>query len=116
MNKGFRMIKKPLVRERSEVQIFSAAPFQKSSDPQCIMSHKKASSGVIARAERKCRVSAVTSMTQISLTCIFNKTPIECYIQIMNGFDNGRGKRGEGYSGCESTVHQEGLRRDRRIV
>jgi hypothetical protein len=52
-----------------------------SSNFQCIVSANKASSGVIARAERKCRVSPDTSVTQKSLTCILYKTPIECYIQ-----------------------------------
>jgi len=50
-----------------------------SSDFQCIVSTKKASSGVIARAVRKCEVSPDTSVTQKSLTCILYKTPIECH-------------------------------------
>jgi len=44
------------------------------------MSRKKASSGVIARAERKSEVSVVTSVTQKSLTCILYETPVECLV------------------------------------
>ena len=50
-----------------------------TSNLQYIVSTKKASSGVIARAERKSEVSVVTSVTQKSLTCILYETPIECF-------------------------------------